>query len=575
MGQEDSRRVNFELRATNGPTAVSFRLQPPGPLIIGRRSASSLQLNDPAVSRDHARLAFRQSPRSADPAQGEWLLDDLGSVHGTCLNGVRVKANRQYHLRAGDLIVIGPWTLLAADRSAGVKAGTTLVTVQNIDQVGTVVVRAERPADAEMDSKALRILQCCSERVHAGHSEVEVLDAILDAAIEGTGFTRIAFLRPMTEDEVVEIASFRSSESGTAATHRPSRALIKEASSGAPARLQRGMHGDVRTKDQAETQYVTALCVPVTVESTVVGFIYFDQWSNEAQDEQRGGAPDVFPIALAKIAGSGIANLMRLDMERRHERTEVELHAAEEAKRWLLPPRCGEIGPFRYAGETRPGKLIGGNFFDVIVIGEERLGVVVADVGGRGIPVSVLVSASQGFLHSCLAEHSDPAHVVARVNELYRTRIGRGRFMKLWLGVLDAGSSSLTYVAAGHLGAVVVHADGRFERLDTGKTMAVGVEAESEYVTQTIPMKRGAFVAIVSGGFLEQRGADIEPESSTDPGASDAAESPMAFGFERFEEVLRGVSPDDNAVESLFSALEAHAGTTEFDDDATAVVVRV
>ena len=83
MGLDNTRPVDFELRATSGPSAVSFRLLPPGPVTIGRRSANALQLNGPSVSRDHARLSFRPAFGATAASEGEWLLDDLGSTEGT------------------------------------------------------------------------------------------------------------------------------------------------------------------------------------------------------------------------------------------------------------------------------------------------------------------------------------------------------------------------------------------------------------------------------------------------------------------------------------------------------------
>ena len=170
MNTNHTRKIDLELRAASGPTAVTFRLQPPGPLTIGRRSVSALQLNDPAVSRDHARLSFRSGTGTHDSRADEWLLDDMESARGTWLNGVRIKANRQYHLRAGDLIVIGPWTFHLVDRSRPSKPGTTLATVEDTALVGTVVSRVEPESKDAMSYEQLQSLQQCSERIHGART---------------------------------------------------------------------------------------------------------------------------------------------------------------------------------------------------------------------------------------------------------------------------------------------------------------------------------------------------------------------------------------------------------------------
>ena len=172
---------------------------------------------------------------------------------------------------------------------------------------------------------------------------------------------------------------------------------------------------------------MVALCVPIMVESTLAGFIYLDSPSNDPERRQPESATADFPLALARLAVMGMANLMRIDIEQRQARMEAKLHAAAEAQQWLLPQRTGQVGPFKYVGETRQGRYIGGDFFDVIPLENERLAVVVGDVRGKGIPVSVLVSASQGFLHASLLEHEDPALAAVAVNRFYHSRISHSR----------------------------------------------------------------------------------------------------------------------------------------------------
>ncbi len=108
MGNQDAQESHYELRATSGPTAVSFPLSQPGPIVIGRMSSTDLQLNDASVSRQHARLTYRPPQEEEDAPLGEWLLGDLRSSRGTWLNGVKLNQNHQYRLRIGDLIVVGP-----------------------------------------------------------------------------------------------------------------------------------------------------------------------------------------------------------------------------------------------------------------------------------------------------------------------------------------------------------------------------------------------------------------------------------------------------------------------------------
>jgi serine phosphatase RsbU (regulator of sigma subunit) len=553
---------------------VSIRLQPPGPLTIGRRSLHALHLNDPAVSRDHARLSFRPSSGLDESANGEWVLGDTGSTHGTWLNGVRLRAGRQYHLRGGDLIVIGPWTLLAVDPSAPRQPGTTLATVSDTAMVGAVVTPLAPGGGEALPLQALQLLQRCSERIHAARNEADVVEAALETALAGTSFTRAAFLRPMTDDELIDVVALRGSESGDPPAPQFSRALIREAATGGPAYLTRGPRPQAAGTVPTEVDRVVVLCVPMMVESMLAGFIYLDSALNASQGDQSPAEAGAFPIALARLAAMGLANLMRIDIERRQERMEAELHAAAEAQRWLLPQRQGRCGPFTYVGETRPGQYIGGDFFDIIPLTGQRLAVVVGDVGGKGIPVSVLVSASLGFLHACLEQRGDAAAAVTAINRLYQSRLAHSRFLKLWVGVFDPAGQALDYVVAGHGCAMIAFADGRWELLTAGKNTPVGMKPDAEYCAQSVALTPGGRALILSDGFVEQRADDSSSEQDEDSRSADQDAQPECFGISRAQECLLGERMGTDEIVALFSALEQHAGTTVFDDDATAVVVR-
>ena len=546
---------------------MSFRLHPPGLVTIGRRSSNALQLNDPAVSRDHARLSFRPGRDNGGRAAGEWLLGDLGSTHGTWLNGVPIRSNREYHLRPGDLIVIGPWTFLVVDRSTSGRPGTTLATVHDAAAIGTIVSRLEARDDESMSFEGLRLLQECSERIHAARSEGSVVEAALDAAIAATDFTRAAYLRPMTADDLVEVVSSRGGGPEAEAIPRLSRALIREASTGSPARLLRSPSVEGAATGAPAGDQIVALCVPILVESTLVGFLYLDTPWNEPKQRQLAGDVHAFLVGLARLASLGVANLMRLDIERRHERMEAELLAAAEAQRWLLPQRDGQSGPFAYVAETRQGQYAGGDFYDIIPLSQERLAVVLGDVGGKGIPVSVLVSASQGFLHACMEAWGDPVRSVASINRLYVSRIAHSSFLKLWIGVFDASARELTYVSAGHGCAMTISTDGDYTLLAPGDAVSVGIKADALFEPHRVALTRGMRVLLLSDGIVDQRGHDPQRADRDD-------DPPQCFGIGRVQECLRSVHVRQDEVQCLFEALTRHAGTAGPEDDATAVVVR-
>src|SRR5205814_8665819 len=79
--------------------------------------------------------------------------------------------------------------------------------------------------------------------------------------------------------------------------------------------------------------------------------------------------------ALGRLAGLALANLKRVDVERRQAMIEHDLNAAAAAQRWVLPRRETIVGPFTITGQSRPGRYVGGDFFDVIELDHGRLAV--------------------------------------------------------------------------------------------------------------------------------------------------------------------------------------------------------
>ena len=269
-----------------------------------------------------------------------------------------------------------------------------------------------------------------------------------------------------------------------------------------------------------------------------------------------------------------MANLMRIDIERRQEQVEAELEAAAEAHRWLLPPREGQSVPFTYVGETWQGQYIGGDFFDMIPLEGERLGVVLGDVGGKGIPVSVLVSASQGFLHACLEDHGEPALAVTRINRLYHSRIAHSSSLKSWVGVFDATERMLTYVAAGLGCAMTILPGGQCELLAGGENLAVGIKPDEKYEALKVPIAPGGRTLLLSDGFIEQRAHDPGSEQGGESPESGQDDQPQRFGISRVQQSLRNARVGEEEIAVLFTALERHAGTSVVDDDATAILIR-
>lgn len=554
---EHSPSSRLVLSSVAGPSAVTLPLAPPGPLTIGRRPDHDLQLDDP-VSRDHAALFWEN-----DHEDGWWFLTDTGSKHGTRLNGVALREHRRYPLRAGDLIEITPWTLRVVDPSAPRLASTLAPTLRDDESHETIALIPDgRERDASW--KHLQLLLQCARSMHLAKDEAELAETALNALLSGTGFPNAAFLGPGVADGNVTLLSHRGAVLSDPSRPRFSRSLIERAGGGFPARLTRDRQR-LNAASIVELGIDEALCVPLMLGATVAGYLYLDSRRSDGSPPARSSHDVEFALGVGELAAMALANLKRLELQQRFAGMEADLAAASEAQRWVLPKRQGRFDQLAYIGESRPGRAVSGDFFDVHQLDEQRTAVTLGDVAGKGMAASVLMTAAQGFLHAAMTRHGDPARAVTDLNDYVQPRCESNRFLTLWAGVIDRRAGILEYVDAGHGFALLLRRDGERMRLNEGEGVPVGVIAESRYESIRVPMGVGDRLLIVSDGLIEQPAPGKER---------------IQFGFDRLLEVLSRHAAGETGetggdeVTAIFDAVMRHAGSAELADDATAVLAR-
>ncbi len=554
----------LKLVTLNGPTQVVLSLRPPGPLMIGRRAEYAIELRDPTVSREHAILSFEPDLPDQPTGPGRWYVADTGSRHGTWHNGEQLVSGRPQELRADDYLAIGPWTfrLVAEESEPTPEDRFSVATLDDGHMEHSIVSRLDAREAENLERQKLALLLECAEAIHAAESESALAEAVLDAAVAGTMFTNAAVLKPMREDEQVEVLAHRGRILEPSGSTGLSRSLIREAAQGVPATLSAAEDQSVPAHSIMELGIEQALCVPIMLGNAVAGFLYLDVRSQSRESRQRLAAEaGGFAMGLARLAAMALSNLMRLDIQKRHAQISAELKAAAETQQYLLPPRAGEFGVYRYLGESRPGRQMGGDFFDVFPLDDERLVVTLGDVTGKGVVASVLMTASLGFLHAALAEHGDPGRAISELNRYIEPRCAYNRFLTLWIGVLDRKKGLLRYVDGGHGYGFLVKPDGALVTLDEHKGALVGGLPDVEYTTAEIGLEAGARVLVVSDGIIEQPPVGLE-ESAVEQ-----------FGIERLEDCLRGTPREEDTIAAIFDAVIDYAGTSQLADDATAVII--
>lgn len=529
-----------------GPELAPIEVpEKPGGITLGRHEHCDVRLPLTAeqVSRTHAR--FERDGLSV-------RVIDLGSRWGTFVNGMKLAPQHPTLLAESDLVRITPWTFTLS--TTPTRRG-----LQSSDDAGNTIVRSVG-ADTQqpLAQDLLTLLLESAAALHAATSEKDLAERLIEVAVRGTGLVNAALLRPVDNRGHYEVIASRLGPLAERAGQMSfSRSLLSAAAGGQVAELGGQLSGNV-SESIVMMKINAALCVPLMLGGSPAAFLYLDSRGSIPQSLRPNASG--FCVALGRMASLALANLKRQEMERREALFNAELAAAATAQKYILPPRHAQHGPLTVLGESRPGQQVGGDFFDIIPLSAGRLAVTVGDVSGKGISASVLMTASQGFLHASLEREQSPAQAITALNRFIHPRRPASKFVTMWVGIIDLPAGTLQYVDAGHSYAVLRRGDGTLQQLDDGGGMPVGVDDTTDYRAATIDFAPGDALMVVSDGIIEQVAARGETSGY------------QQFGMDGLMRHL-GTTHED-PVADLFAALVEYAGTDKLADDATVVWVQ-
>jgi phosphoserine phosphatase RsbU/P len=237
-----------------------------------------------------------------------------------------------------------------------------------------------------------------------------------------------------------------------------------------------------------------------------------------------------------------------------------EMASAASIQRAMLPPplprdSCG--GKVALHATMRPAREIGGDFYDYFPIGEDRLGVVIGDVSGKGVPASLFMAMTRTIIRLVARQDDDLAAGIGRANALLSADNDSAMFVTLIYGVLDIASGAFTYCNCGHNPPLVVRTNGRIERL-TLTGLPLGVMPDADYATRKIVLGPGDRLVLYTDGVTE---------ASTEDGAE--------FGEARLEaavDTLREALPIA-MVDGIVERVDAFAAGAPQADDITCLAL--
>jgi len=240
------------------------------------------------------------------------------------------------------------------------------------------------------------------------------------------------------------------------------------------------------------------------------------------------------------------------------QRLEDQLKVAREVQAGLLPASPPVVPGWDIAGVNLPTGEIGGDYFDYVPLPAGRLGIVVADVSGKGIPAALIMATFRTALRTELRRQADVRSVAEELNRALLEPRESSRFVTAVYGVLDPATGSFRYVNCGHNPPLLLRRGGPRELLPSGGPV-LGLFAEERFATGEVTIGPGDGLVLYTDGV-------VEPADARD----------QQFGMERLEAVARASigEPAGRVVDAVVGATRAFTGRDHHEDDFTLVVVR-
>ncbi|HWG07471.1 MAG TPA: SpoIIE family protein phosphatase [Solirubrobacteraceae bacterium] len=240
------------------------------------------------------------------------------------------------------------------------------------------------------------------------------------------------------------------------------------------------------------------LGVPVQVRGHVIGVMHVG-----TLERRRFSDDDISVLQLAADrAALAIENAQRAEQRA----------VTGVMQRALLPDTLPEVPGLRLSAKylpAGPGVKIGGDWYDVLQLGNGRVALVIGDVVGRGVLAASVMAEIRIALRAFLSEGHELARVMSLLNDLL-VSMGRNRGATAAILELDLERGELDAVSAGHLPALVIGPDGRPDFLEQPQGMPLGIALGQEYVSEHCAFPVSSSLVLYTDGLVERRGESIE-----------------------------------------------------------------
>ena len=543
----------LEIQEPSGTKRIVPITQSPSRLGRGTEADNHILLQEREVSRRCAAVTYRN---------GTFFLEDLGQREGLYVNGK--KLDTPQGLGDGDVITFGKFEALRV----------IFHTDRVRDSIPELLSRFDQPSGPEAGDRNLHHLSLLLEATALLQSRMsleQVLGAIVDRAIVVTEADRgLLFqagpgdaLRPLAARGRGQVSlpldSISPSKTAIAQALKQRRSIITQDLALAEEALRKAQSIIAQQLRSVMVVPLSSLAdvhatgvTSVSTSGELLGLLYLDSRRPAAFSGLQRQILD----ALAVQAASIIEKARLLEREQDRRRLEQELNMARDIQQSLLPKDFKQFSYLQVTGVNHPCYEVGGDYFDLIELGRDRVAFVIADVSGKGLGAALLTAVLQGSFAG-MTLTPEPTKLFNHVNRFINTRAQSNRYATLFFGNLDA-AGHLDFINAGHYSPLLVRGS-TISQPFPSECLPLGLLPDSVFTVRSSRLEPGDTVVFFTDGVNEA--VNIEEEE---------------FGVERLQEVVaaNGRGTLEALQAAILAALDDFTRGANQADDITLLILR-
>jgi len=266
-----------------------------------------------------------------------------------------------------------------------------------------------------------------------------------------------------------------------------------------------------------------------------------------------------FLSTLGNQAMIALENARLFEETLEKQKLEEEIAVAKQIQERLLPSSIPELSGFDIFAINISSKQVGGDYYDLIPLDENKLAIAIADVSGKGIPAALLMSNLQASLRALVGTKMSITHMTSRINDIIYENTSSDKFITYFYGVIDKNTYKMKYCNAGHNPPFLIRKDAPTILLEKGG-LILGMMSGVEFQEGEIQLKSGDTLLLYTDGVSEAMNNEDEE-----------------FEEKRIEEVLRNNRSltGKELIGKIINSVKEHSGSVPQGDDITMIAMKI